>query len=660
MLRAAARSTRTTAKSHPHIRAIHVDSTPSTSRVTLEKLQEFESTNLRTDTLRSKRSYFKSPRARFARSTTRNARRVGVGAEAVLASSSYIDDKAASPVATPAPKAPAPEPVDSTRSPWFADLPPIDILPRPTRPNLRPEPPGLRAALHNGGKVPRRALEVYDLSDRTLVLLVRRLGLPSVKNASAPVVAHALTFGPGQLREDERLWLESYVTQLLSVPDAAHRAFVFHVTARIGAPGSIRLLRTLIENKVVDPALVPVQPPTETDIDTDAFVRATLARAARSMDMPVLAADLGGGLAPAHTRGTVLAMARSAAHPSADPEDVQRWMGDAARWGEYGLVARVWARSPRVAPTAGAALGLLRHLLKEGKKGAARLLASDVLEDPGYELEEGFRSRFVGLCAEQGFAKSARRGWERYFEPLLAPPPPPSTKKTKKANLKTPAPKMNEKDGALVPWMSLRLVSLFLSLSSSPLHTELVPDAHEFALRVAAALPTNPTTDAQRTQMARTYFLLAHHAPSPPSDATASSWRQRALALLAAPLAAHHVPDPRTANLLVHELAQHSLPDARQALKAMRRRDVGPDGVALGSVAIVAGQTAAGGVKRVLEHPRSVGMLTDVGRRGVLRVVAGDQGDEDEDVRSVVRELKDPALRRWFRNRGRGARTEAS
>lgn len=528
-------------------------------------------------------------------------------------------------------------------------------------------PSNIRALIHRLPAEKLRLLPASDLLDahlldnRSIVLLTRRIGVPDLEDDSqiwdGPVldtqhVAKALvsvsstTFSPS-----ERNFLETFAIRACAGIDSTWAGasettrdalreqliFVFRIAARLGAPSSLVILRALIQHTIVDATLVPEVPPA----DPHQLVLTTLTRAANDLDLPALAAELGGAsaLTSAKTRAAVRAYADIAVLPDADATRVRTWMRNASRWSEYGAVHRVWnaTRQRRVVPTGGAALGLLRYLVSQGHKGAARLLASDVVEGE-FGLEVGFRSAFIALCAEEGFAQAARRAWERYFGDDAAA-----------AQANAPAFRMDV-DGAQVPRMSLRLVSLFLAIARSPAHAPHIPDAHEFALRVFAALPEEPRVEMHRIQVARAAFLLANQALTA-EDAT--QLRQHALTMLRSTLDARRVPDQRAANVLLHELAQHDLSLAGQQLRHMRKQDVGPDGVALGSIAMK-------GVPRVL--PRyggtaigGVGLLTSKGRRGVLRKLAELRKLDDDKVAQAVVKVGDPSLRRWWTARQRKA-----
>ena len=518
------------------------------------------------------------------------------------------------------------------------------------------------------------------LDDGAIVLLSRRLGLPQLNEPLLPgitqhhLVSAFLSRPVSSRTRAETRWL-SVVAETLCIDIGAlrldggrghgdqenlaatqKRVDVFRIAAYLGAPHSVILLRRMVELKLIHDDIfyagLLAQPDPDSPQPHD-LVRATLARAAREYGMDNLAADVGGPFAldTVHSRDAVRALAAAAKHPSARPSAVREWMLSAARWGEYALLAQVWlkvrpqrgvttdsaklanepvpAESDKV-PTDGAAVSLLRYLLASGYKGAARLLARDVLE--GYHgLGHGFRARFISTAAANGFALSARDGFERFFGDKVV---------------------SRWKDGALVPQMALRLISLFLSIAHSPRDTKLVPDAHAFATRVAATcFPERrpPRTETHAALAARALFLLAAAPETPRSEATMI--RLRALRDLRSTLferKPRRVPTPQTANILVHELAKASLGRARFALSRMRRVDIGPDGVALSGVAFA----GAGDVLGVPEYG-GLRMLTREGRRGALRRVIstrdGQRGKLDAGAKHVVVELKDHAVWRWWK-----------
>jgi hypothetical protein len=285
---------------------------------------------------------------------------------------------------------------------------------------------------------------------------------------------------------------------------------------------------------------------------------------------------------------------------------------------------------------------LLRHLLRSGRKGKARLLAADVLEEPR-GLAPGLRSRFIGMAADQGFSKSARIGFHRYFDP-----------ETLHDDDLHDSPN-SARDGLLVPWMGLRLISLFDSISRSPRRLSQTPDAFAFVTRVATiCFPDgqNPRSETHAALAARALFILAGSPHATAEQATA--YRKRAIDGIRQVLFAanpRRVPSTRTTNILLHEVARHCLRHARMNLERMRRDDVGPDGVSLSSVALA-------GAGDVLSVPRYGGlvMLTDIGKRAILRrALDGERGHGrkiDVPGRRALQVLRgNPDLRRWWRGR---------
>lgn len=159
-----------------------------------------------------------------------------------------------------------------------------------------------------------------------------------------------------------------------------------------------------------------------------------------------------------------------------------------------------------------------------------------------------------------------------------------------------------------MPAVSLRLVALLPSIARD--RPRQVPDALGFAQGVADARPPSRTT-VHRAQVARLLFLITSYAGD-------SAPRQRARSCGSARRWTRGSCRSRATNVFVHELAQHDLPRAERALRRMRRRDVGSDGVVLGSVAMAASPIDETGL----------GILTEKGRYDVLPTFSH-AGDED-------------------------------
>ena len=526
-------------------------------------------------------------------------------------------------------------------------------------------PNAIQAAAHQGqlhrlSKLSfQELLALGSVADGSIVLVSRHMGLPPLGEdleVGVPPerLATALLSEPPSKRDEHELkWLEDTALHMTSkivdtTLDGAPawdgkdpRFLVFRIAAYLGIPSSIIILQRLVDLGLVDEETMNTAL-REHPTDGNAVVRAALSRTAHLLDQPELAVELGGpqALIKAGTPATVLALVPAAEHPDASPEDVRQWMWDATRYKKFDALAWVWNKvRPRNAlhvashndkvPTDGAAVGLMWYLLKTKQRGAARLLARDVLTG-WHDLSLGFRARFIGMAASAGFAQSVRAGFDRYFgdEPSAG--------------------------GLLMPWMAFRLISLFVSISELPEHCQRVPDALQFAQRVAARcfpLEALPRNEMHAALTARALFILAHASGTGPEDARELRMRAiRGVRHVLFEARPRRVPTTSTANILLHELAQHSPRRARVQLNRMRIADIGPDGVALSSVALA-------GAGDVLNTRRFGGLprLTAKGQRGILRAVVktrrGSRGALDNLADDCVRWLDEPQVRRWRRTR---------
>ncbi|KAH7101131.1 hypothetical protein BKA62DRAFT_672237 [Auriculariales sp. MPI-PUGE-AT-0066] len=658
---------RATRSCHPvFTRCYSARSPPSSSRVTVEMLDASRQSQTAPVYLKYKHLV---QGGSDAAPVHRKGHRKGVGIEAI---------SAAQPLPSDFELDVSPRVAASSQEPAFS-LPPLYVI-------LSLDRFAIQAIIHRASppdlmKLPIKALLAAGTLDLGgILLLSRRLGLPPqgrnlISGLTMEHLINAIMSMPAAGRQHAELkWLEATAIRLTyeiakntldgspatssRQPAPDRRIIIFRIAAYLGPPQSISILHCLVDLGIVSQdyvnlALARLQSSSD-EVDPHRLVRTAVALFAHHLEMRDLAIQVGGpdALVTADSPEMVKAMANLAIHPKTRAEDVRRWMDDASRWNQLSLLADVWnrlratyeMRDPRIrhrrirpafdkGPVDGTAIKLFRHLVEAGDLGAARLLASDVLEGPR-ELSFGFRARFIALAAKHSFASSARAGFERYF-----------ARDKDKAALPLVA------DGLVVPYMAVRLISLYVALAES----DQVPDAYGFAVKVAeTCFPKGrvPPTNMHASLAARALFIIAGATQTKPEES--ETLRMRALDGVRAMMEStpRTIPDTRTVNVLLLELAKHSLSRARTNLSRMRRVDVGPNGVALASVAFE-------GAGDVLSVPKYGGlrMLTDTGRRGafnkVLNTKSGKAGLLNKQAAEVVRGMDEPKLRRRMRGRAR-------